>query len=91
MELSKDGTEDITIPMGLLQILGDNGYPGGIEAALGRNPEVMDLLFVTQRIQGQFLNRGSAGEEVVQDDLKGIMTPGDKEQKTRELLLRLFG
>jgi len=39
-----------------------------------------------QRIRGWFLNRGLAGEEVVQDDLKGIMTSGDKEQEIRELL-----
>jgi len=44
MELSKDGTEDVTILMGLLEILIDHGYTGGFEV----NPEVTDLLFVMQ-------------------------------------------
>ena len=66
-------------------------YTGSFEIPRGLNPGVMNLLFVTQRLPGKFLNRGSAGEEVVQDDLKGTMKSGDEEQKAHELLLPLFG
>ena len=66
-------------------------YTGTFEIPRGLNPGVMNLLFVTQRLPGRFLNRGSAGEEVVQDDLKGTMKSGDEEQKAHGLLLRLFG
>jgi len=65
MELSKDGTEDVAVLMGLMEISTDHVYTGSFEAALCRNPEIMGLLFVTQRICGRFLNHGSAGEEVV--------------------------
>ena len=77
--------------MALLKPMRDHGYTGSFEIPEGRNLEAMDLLFVTQRLPGKFLNRRSAGEEVVQDDLKGTMKSGDEEQKAHELLLRLFG
>ena len=51
----------------------------------------MDLLFVTQRLYGQFLNVGSAGEEVVQEDLKDVFKPGKQDREVHEILLQELG
>ena len=49
-------------------------------------------MFVTRRATGRFLNIGPAGiEEVLQDNLKNLLQPGEVEDNAREVVLKEFG
>ena len=87
LELAENHSGDLTVVGHLVNVLVIQGYSCDIETVQGRDPMALDLLFVTRTICRQFLNVGSSGEEVLQDDLKVILKPREQEGKVREVLL----
>ena len=58
---------------------------------MNQGGETLDVLFVTQRIRGDFVNIGPQGsEEVTQDDLKVILKPGEREETVSGMLFEEF-
>ena len=94
IDLPNDHSQDITIMWYLLGDFHERGYSDRLQLtqAQDTDPATLDLLVITQGSLGQFLNVGPAGiEEVVQDDLKDTLKPGENEKKVRKVLLREFG
>ena len=53
---------------------------------------ICDFLLITQRVRGPFLNVGPTGvEEVLQDNLEGILKPGEREDEACERIFRELG
>jgi len=68
-----------------------HGIPANFEFACGLDPEAPDILYVTQRISGQFMNVEPAGEEVFQDCFKEVMKRGELEDVIQQGLFEAFG
>ena len=69
-----------------------HGYPFNVEFTMNQGIENCDLLLVTQQTTGSLLNLGPEGEEeVLQDDLRDILKPGEWEDEARRKLFEGFG
>ena len=84
IDLAKDHSEDLTVVIHLLEFFDKYGHSNGIELARRQDPLAMDLLFITQRLYGQFLN-------VVQEDLKDVFKTGKQDGEVDEILLQELG
>ena len=72
--------------------IGERRLPYDIRLAQRRDVAWYDFLLVTRTINGRFVNVGLAGlEEVLQDNLKGILKPDKIETEAREVITREFG
>ena len=91
VDLSGDPSRGLTVLANMLGEVIEYGYYGNFEVVSGQDPGRFDLLFVTQRIRGQFLNVEPAGEEVLQGGFKEIMKPGELEEEVHDVLLQVFG
>ena len=93
LHLPDDHSQDISIMCYLLDDIRKQGYSNRLllTQAQDTDPAALDLLVITQSACGDFLNTGPAGvEEVLQDDLKDMLKPGEQEEKTHEVLLKKF-
>ena len=80
-----------TVPY-LRDIIHERGYSNDIDFVQRRDVAWFDFLLVTQCARGPFLNIGPAGiEEVLQDDSKDTLKPGEQKERTREVTLRELG
>ena len=80
MDLADNHSQDTTTMFSLLDVLEDHDYPNQVRLtqAWDTDPAALDFLIVTQRIYDEFANTGpEAIEEVVQEDLKVILNPGE--------------
>jgi len=75
----------------MMMTLENHGIPADFEFAWGPDPAAPDILCVTQRISGQFVNVEPAGEEVFQDCFKEVMKRGELEDVIQKGLLDVFG
>lgn len=91
IRLNSDHSEDLTATSCLEEALQELGYDWEMEFAQNHDHQNHDLLLVTQRIHGRFMNKGPEGvEEVLQNDLKGILKRGKQEDVARRVLLQDF-
>ena len=92
MDLAENHSQDLTIFAYLMDVLDDHGYDVcNLKIVEGQDPMEFNVLIITQRIHGKFLNVGPPGEEVLQDDLKDILKPGELEKKVNAVLLEALG
>ena len=90
ISLKPDHSQDLTATVRLEEAINERGYNWEMEFAQSGNRNY-DLLLVTQRIHGHFMNLGPEGEEeVLQDNLKDILKPGEEEDVARRVLLKDF-
>jgi len=77
VSLKPDHSEDLTATGRLEEAINEHGYDWQVEFGQHHNVRNYDLLLVTQRVYGQFMNHGPVGEEeVLQNDLRDILTSG---------------
>jgi len=93
IELKANHSQDLTIIRHLGEAVHKAGGPyKAIKFAQRRDVAWYDFMFVTQRAEGPFMNVGPSGlDEVLQENLKDILTSGKEEEEAREMLLRKFG
>ena len=91
VNLAENHSTDLTILARLVQILDANHYSCDVTIVQGQDPMELNILFPTQQIRGDFLNIGPPGEEVIQDNLKDVLKPGQQEERIRQVLLDMFG
>ena len=92
MDLPNDHSQDLTLVLNMIITMEKHGIPANFELAWGPDPEKFDILYVTQRISGQFMNdEPAAGEEVFQDCFKEVMKRGELEDVIQQGLFEAFG
>ena len=86
---------DLTIFSKMLVPIQQHGYDIVLVAGPDTKPGVNDILLITRRVHGEFLHTGwnvqDQMHEVVQDDLKDILKPGEAEDRVRDVLSQNFG
>ena len=91
-DLDEDHSEDLTILWHLAGAARRHGYPlGNLVPVLRQDEHVYEFMWITQRVRGEFRNTGPSEIYVLQDDLKDVVQPGEKEETARGLLFDEFG
>ena len=91
IELDKDHSEDLSIPSELETTIQELGYPAEVEFAPRQVTGESDFVVVTQVAHGLFENFTPQELEVVQDNLKDMLKPGEREEKAREIIFQVYG
>ena len=92
LDLNPDHSEDLTIFYHLEDAIYEHGFACDLDLIRRQGIPWFDFLLTTQITDGPFLNIGPPGvEEVLQDDLKYILRPGELEDTAREKALRELG
>jgi hypothetical protein len=92
--LPDDHSVDFTILMYMVQDIEKYGLDTDLRLvqAQDSDPSAMDLLIVTKRICGEFINSGPAGvEEILEESIKNKLEPADDERNAIDALLEVLG
>lgn len=75
-----------------MEVIRNGGYPYDAKLMQHRDVPWFDFLLVMQWSSGRFVNIGPDGvEEVLQDNLKNILKPREREDEACKVVLKEFG
>ena len=92
MAIKPDHSEDLSIPWYLPDAIEAHNYPYDIEQVQPQDVVWCETLLITQWANGPFLNIGPPGvEEILQDNLKGVIKHGAREDEAHDTVFQGLG